>query len=242
MQFYDQLSPFYDQMVSFESRFANEQKIFKSMLKKYPAKTILDAGCGSGYHSILLASLGAQVAGFDPAKKMLLLAEKNIKKYNLPIKIFKADFLSFDKYIKKKYDAIYTLGNSFVHLLSLDEMYQALKLFKNSLNSGGYVCIGIINYDKILKTRQSLISKKEKDGTLYHRYYSFNDKTINFNIDIKTDENVSHFETELYPLTSKELTSLSTNAGFQNVQLFGNMKLEKYIHDDSDNIVAFLKK
>ena len=57
MKFYDELSPYYDQMISFESRFENEKNIFEKVLQKFPAQSILDTGCGSGYHSILLSSL-----------------------------------------------------------------------------------------------------------------------------------------------------------------------------------------
>jgi len=237
--FYDGLSFYYDQMISFETRFANERKIFKTLIEKYPAENIIDAGCGSGYHSILLTSLGAKVTGFDPAEKMLELANRNAKKYNYSMNFFQADYLSYFNFINKKYDAIYTLGNSFVHLLSTEEILAALTYFKNTLNPDGYICIGIINYDKILKTRQSEISKKEKDGTVYHRYYTFNEKTINFNIKISEEEQ-RHFVTELYPLQSNELKELAGQAGFKKSQIFGNMKLEKYNQFQSENIVAFL--
>ncbi len=240
MPFYNELSPFYDQMISFETRFANEQKLYKTLIKKYPAGNILDAGCGSGYHSILLSSLGVKVTGFDPAEKMLELAEKNARKYNYSIDFFKADYLSYPEFIINKFDAIYTLGNSFVHLTSTEEILAALTNFKNTLNPNGYVCIGIINYDKIIKTRESTISKKEKDGIEYHRYYTFNEKTVTFNIKITGNES-HHFKTELYPLQSDEFKYLAGQAGFKKSQIFGNMKQEKYNQFQSDNIVAFLK-
>lgn len=239
MQFYDELSSFYDQMISFETRFNNEQKIYKKILERYPAENIIDAGCGSGYHSILLSSLGAKVTGFDPAKKMLELAEENARRYNFSIKFVQADYLSFPKFIKKEYDAIYTLGNSFVHLLSTKEILSALMNFKNTITPGGYVCIGIINYDKILKNRQSEISRKEKDGTEYHRYYTFNKNKIIFNIKISGNES-HHFKTELYPLQSNELILLAKKAGFTKSQIIGNMILDKFDQFKSDNIVAFL--
>ena len=241
MTFYDELSPYYDQMISFESRFENEIKIFKNVLKKYPAKTILDAGCGSSYHSILLSCLGAKVTGFDPSLQMIKLAGQNAKTYHCNIDFYETDFLNFDKSIKLKFDAIYSLGNSFVHLLNKDDIFQALKKFNSALTRNGYVCIGIVNYDKILKTGQTEISKKEKNEIIYHRYYTLNEKTITFHVNISGKEN-HHFETELYPLTSLELTDLATKEGFKNIQLFGNLKLEDYNQYKSENIVALLKK
>jgi ubiquinone/menaquinone biosynthesis C-methylase UbiE len=241
MTFYDELSSFYDQMISFESRLENERKIFKTVMDRFPANTILDAGCGSGYHSILLSSFGKDVTGFDPSGKMIELAKNNIKRYKSDIDFYKTDFLGFPEIISKKFDALFSLGNSFVHLTTTEDILKALKKFYNILNPGGYVCIGIINYDRILKTGNMEISKKDKNGLVYHRYYTFNEKTVTFHVDISGKEN-HHFETELYPLTSQEFSELSFKVGFKNIQLYGNMKLDEYNQYESENIVAFFQK
>jgi len=241
MAFYDELSPYYDQMISFESRFENEKKIFENVLHKFPAKTILDAGCGSGYHSILLSCLGAKVTGFDPSPQMINLAGQNAKTYHCILDFYETNFLNFQQLIKLKFDAIYSLGNSFVHLLNKDDIFQALKKFNSALNTNGYVCIGIVNYDKVIKTGQTEISKKEKNGVVFHRFNTLNENTVTFHVNISGKEN-HHFETELYPLTSLELNDLATKAGFKNFRLYGNLKLDNYIEYKSENIVAFLKK
>jgi len=241
MTFYEKLSPFYDQMISFESRFENEQKIFKNVLQKFPAKTILDAGCGSGFHSILLSSLGTKVTAFDPSGKMLKLAFENAKNHKFNIEFYQSDFLNFHENTNQSFDALYTLGNSFVHLNNLNDISGALENFYNILNPGGYACIGIVNYDKVLETENLEISTKDKNGIIFHRYYTQNEITVTFHVDISGRE-YHHFETELYPLTSKVLTELSFDSGFKKVDLFGNLKLDKYDSKKSENIVAFLKK
>jgi len=240
MPFYDQISSFYDEMISFKSRFENEKKVFESVLKKYPAKTILDAGCGSGYHSSILASLGSDVTGFDPAEKMLTLAEKNIQKYGVKAEFLQADYLSFPSHINHKFDAIYTLGNSFVHLTTLEEISEALYKFRSTLNIGGYVCLGILNFDKVLENNEMEVSKKEKNGKIFHRYYSLNDSTITFNIDITENDHLRHFETKLYPLQSNQLIKLAYEAGFKKTEIYGSMKLDRYSQLESENILAFL--
>ena len=116
-----------------------------------------------------------------------------------------------------------------------------MKNFNNVLNPNGYVCVGIVNYDKVLEIGQTEISKKEKNGIVFHRYYTLNEKTVTFHVKISGKKN-HHFETELYPLTSKEMFELAKKAGFKNIQLFGNLKLEDYVQYESENIVAVLKK
>ncbi|MCK5074131.1 MAG: methyltransferase domain-containing protein [Bacteriovoracaceae bacterium] len=43
-------------------------------------KTILDAGCGTGYLSILLAKAGAYVTGIDISPKMISVAKESASK------------------------------------------------------------------------------------------------------------------------------------------------------------------
>jgi ubiquinone/menaquinone biosynthesis C-methylase UbiE len=70
-QFYDSFADEYDEMTGLESRFSKEEPIFQSLLKKYHIEKALDAGCGTGFHSILLAQLGLQVTATDISEHML---------------------------------------------------------------------------------------------------------------------------------------------------------------------------
>lgn len=241
MNFYEELSSYYDRMISFESRLRSEKEIFENVLKKYPAKSILDAGCGSGYHSILLASMGKKVLGFDPSEKMNELAKNNQKRYDLHIELVRTDFLNYPQKITKQFDAIYTLGNSFVHLIQKSQLQKTLKNFFESLHKDGYVCIGIVNYDRVLKFNDLEISTKEKNGIFFHRYYTLNRNTITFNVEINNHQK-HHYKTELYPLTSEELNDMTKKTGFNNIKLFGNLKFDSYSPEKSENIVAFLHK
>jgi len=54
-KFYDTLAPEYDQMTGFESRFAREGPFFKTLIEDHGIGTSLDAGCGTGFHSLLLS-------------------------------------------------------------------------------------------------------------------------------------------------------------------------------------------
>lgn len=240
MSFYNKLSPFYDDMISLKKRLDSEQGIYNQILQKYPAKTILDAGCGSGYHSIVLSKGGAEVTGFDPEEEMLALAQNNALEFDCKIEFVRAGFLDYHSKINNKFSAIYTLGNSFVHLESPDEMLQCLKYFKESLLPGGYVCIGIVNYDKYLKYGLTEISKKEKNGRIFHRYYQYDFEHVIFNVEVAEGGNRFHFKTRLFPVTSDRLEKLANLAGFSQTVFYGNLKSSEYQPFNSENICAFL--
>ena len=51
-------------------------------------KTVLDAGCGSGFYSISLAEQGAIVSGIDVSENMIDLAKKNSDLLSADCKFF----------------------------------------------------------------------------------------------------------------------------------------------------------
>ena len=52
-------------MTEFHKRFSNEQAVFNTIVEQYQLRTVLDAGCGTGFHSLILASLGVEVTAVD---------------------------------------------------------------------------------------------------------------------------------------------------------------------------------
>ena len=55
-------------------------EIFKSLIKKYKPKIIIDAGCGAGMPLIDIKKRGFNIIGYDKAKNMVLEAKENLKK------------------------------------------------------------------------------------------------------------------------------------------------------------------
>ena len=138
-------------MINFSHRLETEKGVFENILKNHPAKTTLDAGCGSGFHTILLSQLDLNVTGIDNSDSMLKLAKKNSRKYKVSPSFVKGDFLSLNVNLQNIYDAVFCMGNSFVHLLTEDDQIQTLLNFRGCLKKHGYLCLQIVNYDKILK-------------------------------------------------------------------------------------------
>ena len=53
-QFYDNLADDYDAMTGFEKRFVHERPFFNLLMQRYGITSALDAGAGTGFHSLLL--------------------------------------------------------------------------------------------------------------------------------------------------------------------------------------------
>ena len=242
MDFYKGLSQYYDQMTNFEDRLLSEQGIYETIFQKYPAKKILDAGCGSGFLSILLSQKGIEVTGCDNSKAMLTLARKNAKSYSVSPRYILSDFLSLSEVVNDRFDAIFCIGNSFVHLLTENDQRNTLKNFHRLLLPGGYLCLQILNYDQILRDRPNIFSVKHLTDRTITRAYRFNEPTLQFIITIKYTNREEQFSTELYPLKSGELRSLLRSTGFDRIQIYGNLKFDRYDKRKSENICFFCYK
>jgi tRNA/tmRNA/rRNA uracil-C5-methylase (TrmA/RlmC/RlmD family) len=84
-------------MINFRERLKKEKKIFQNILEKFPAKFVLDAECGSGFHTIILSKLKLKVTGLDNSNDILNFARENFKNYRLKTVLIKGSFLSLNK-------------------------------------------------------------------------------------------------------------------------------------------------
>jgi ubiquinone/menaquinone biosynthesis C-methylase UbiE len=236
LNFYQELSPLYDDMINFSHRLDREKVIFEDILKNYPAQTALDAGCGSGFHTILLSQLNLDVTGIDNSESMLKLARKNSQKYSLSPSFINSNFLSLNEQLNDNYDAVFCLGNSFVHLLTEEDQVKSLINFRSILKKKGYLCLQIVNYDKILKNKQNVLAVREVNDQKITRLYSFKENTVIFTVKVETEEDCKEISTELYPMKSDEIQLCLQKAGFGEINLYGDLKLNSYERFESDNI------
>ncbi len=75
-----------------------------SLLGNVKNKKILDAGCGQGYLSRLLAKKGATVTGLEPAKDFIQYAIDREEKEKLGITYIKEDLSKFE--VDEQFDAV----------------------------------------------------------------------------------------------------------------------------------------
>jgi ubiquinone/menaquinone biosynthesis C-methylase UbiE len=90
--FYDELADDYDSMTRLDARLLKEEAIFREIVERYKLRNVLDAGCGTGFHSILLAKLGCKVTAVDVSEKMLIQMQTNALKYGVSVKTVLSGF------------------------------------------------------------------------------------------------------------------------------------------------------
>jgi glycine/sarcosine N-methyltransferase len=245
-QFYDKLASSYDNMTSFDKRFKKEDKHFKSIVDKHKIFSALDAGAGTGFHSLLLASLGVDVTAVDISNKMLRQAKKHASEMQLKIRTVQSDFLSIPKSIDAKFDAIFCLGNSLPHL-SLKALHKTFKIFFRMLHPGGIIISQILNYNRILHGEERIQNVRHSETFTSIRYYDFHKRTFRFNI-LTIHHPVNRRSTHTfnsilhYPIYQENLSEIVSKSGFIRQQSYGGIDLSGYRADSSQDIVLIAKK
>ena len=140
---------------------------------------ILDCGCGTGFHSLVLNKAGFDVTSADSDAANIEILETRIKEKNLNINAMNVGWLELNDKIKEKFDCVVCLGSSITYYESWKEdireigmkaNFQAIvKSFKSMLNSKGKLVLGISrHYDKEISGHSVLFNPKTIDKHKYN--------------------------------------------------------------------------
>lgn len=242
MSFYSELCKVYDivfpkdeEVVTFLQGQLNEQG------------NVLDLACGTGSYSIALGQKGHKVIGIDLNKDMIQLASEKNKNDNVTFHAI--DMKDFKKINSEKYNLIFCIGNSLVHLSNTDEILDLLKNIYLKLKDNGKLIVQIINYDRILE--KNIISlptiDKRESGVKFIRNYKYSQSknVIYFNTElvINNDNNAKIYTNSvpLLPIKSEEISNLIKIVGFNSINLYGNFDKEAYTKDSYALIIEATK-
>ncbi len=243
-RFYDSLAPDYDLMTSFDARFEKERPWFEAIDSKFAIRSALDAGCGTGFHSLLLSRLGVAVAGVDASPGMIERARENARRLGSTITLHTGGFSEISSLVAGDpaspgpFDAVFCLGNSLVHLLTDAELSEALTNFRAVLRPGGVLIVQILNYERILSEKKELLGRREAGGTTFERRYAYHGETVTFTI----SRGGKAESVTLRPLTRPMLEAACDAAGFTEIAAFGDLAMGRFDPAGSADLVLTARK
>lgn len=244
-QFYDRLADGYDRMTGFEERFARERPCFESIVERFSIRTAVDAGAGTGFHSLLLAGLGVRVTAVDSSHRMLSLLSAHASTMQLQVDTVACDLVALHEHIPGPVDGVFALGNTLAHCLSQETLQEVLRSFRRILRPGGIVVAQILNYRRILSSRETIIARKEVDGYRYTRSYEYVEKLVRFTItreDLAGRVAPEVTSIDLFPFLETDLGRALSYAGFEDVQMFGGISMEAYHPSRSKDLVFMARR
>ena len=243
--FYDALAVDYDLMTGFTKRFVLEKPFFHMLMDKYKIHTAFDAGCGTGFHSLLLAQMGVNVSAVDASPEMVRRLQLHAEEMKLVLKTFVARFEDLPQVVHEKFDLVLCMGNSLAHILIEQDMLAVLKNFRGLLECDGVLFFQILNYDRILSRRERIQSKKETAAKTFVRSYEYDEQRILFNVQTTEKSNEGTKEKQqtipLRPWLREELAELLQRAGFTTVHSYGSIALQDFQPEESKDLVILAR-
>ncbi|MFD3156991.1 class I SAM-dependent methyltransferase [Haloimpatiens sp. FM7330] len=238
MSFYEEISKYYD----FIFPIGKEKINFIKKVAGEKPKDLLDVACGTGGYSLELSKQGYNVTAVDLDYKMVEELRNKSLNNNLDINILQGNMLELNQKLNSKYDLVFCIGNSLVHLNEEKEIEKFFKEIKSLLKKGGSLVIQIINYDRVLMHNVNFLPTIEnKDvGIKFKRIYNYDKNTnkVLFKTILQVNGKEIENEIALYPILSKDIIKLLRSSGFESIQLFGDFKGNKFEPHNSYPLVV----
>ncbi len=225
----------WDDLIGWEGRQEAEAGFFHRMLDAFDLKKVLDAACGTGFHSITMAQEGFQVTAADGAGTMVEKTLENARQLGVQLSDSRAvDWLNLeDEFGENAFDALICLGNAFTHLFEHETRRDALRQMYRVVRPGGMIIVDHRNYDSLL----------EEGFNSKHQYYYTGEGIDARPIELTrtlakfqyTFPNGNVFYLHMYPLKQDYVTHLLQDAGFADVNRYGDFE-RPYQHYEPDFI------
>lgn len=239
--FYDSISRLYDHIFPLSK--VQSDLILKHLQNR---ETILDVGCATGSLAIALSQLQKKVYGIDLNEKMIAIAKNRAK-----AEASKAVFSVFDmtrleeRFPDNYFDGIICLGNTLVHLSSLETVEKWLQSASRLLKNDGILMIQIVNYDRICKFDIESLPVIDNEFVRFERNYNRkkDKQLIRFHTKLtdKSSGNEVANEIPLYPILSEQMFAFLKKAHFSLLNSYGSFKGSNY-NVQSEAFITISKK
>lgn len=228
--FYKNLAPVYHHVFP-----VGNKAIFLNSHFKHDAK-LLDIGSADGRVAKALDDMncGYKITGIDLSEELIDVS-KDVAKGSENIHIIKLDMNHISSiFPANSFEGIYCIGNTLVHLETLDAISKLLSDLYKILAPSGKLILQILNYEKILNEQITELPLIENDQISFIRKYEFINEKIDFLsiLNNKSSGLILESQTQLFPLTQKQLKKALRDCGFNNVAYFGDFSGNAYNEND----------
>jgi SAM-dependent methyltransferase len=226
-----------------EDRFevAEEQVEKILILTQFKGDSILDLACGPGRHSVILAKKGFRVTGVDLSPFLLSRAEKLAECADVQIEWILKDMRHFSR--PNTFEMCLSMFTSFGYFEDKKDDHTILSNIYESLTKGGVVIIDVSGKEWLAKHFQPTASHELADGSLLiERREILEDwSRIRNTWIILRDGRAQDYSFEHTIYSAQELKNLLADAGFESVDIYGDLDGAEY-GIGASRLVAIAKK
>ncbi|MDI3545095.1 MAG: hypothetical protein PWQ96_2396 [Clostridia bacterium] len=231
--------------------YEKECDFLEAIFKKYQLhpKSILDLGCGTGGHALILAKRGYQVTGVDRSSEMLAIAKEKAKNFGCKIDFYEKSIQELS--INKKFEVVIAMFAVMSYQTNNNDLFLACKTAKQHLKQGGIFIFDAWNGLAVLTDPPTQRIKEVNNGDeriirITNPNVNFLSHTVDINFKVlKLYKDKVIFETEethkmrfLFP---QEIKYFLEVAGFSDIQFCPFLKPEEPLTEKDWNMTVIAK-
>lgn len=243
----------YRRLIAWPQRIEREWPFLERVLEPAPSRRLLDLGCGTGEHSRFLAAHGFEVTGVDSSPAMLAKAREAPDAES--VRWIEGDITAIDDLVDDQFGAAVCLGNTLPHIRDEAALRRQLGGLSRRMSRGAVLVIQILNYEKILATRQRFLPlnfRDDADGEVaFLRLMDprpdgtviFTPTTLRYRpdgdppVEVLASQNVT-----LHGWRRSELIGALEGSGFSEIQLYGTVAEMAYQPEQSPDLVVVSRR
>jgi len=169
MGLYEKFAEHYDliyrSIVNYEKETDSLEKLFKKFCSRRP-KSLLDVGCGTGSHSLLLSKRGYHVTGIDVSERMVEAAKRKAEEEGVEVEFLVQDMRNIE--LNKRFDCAICMFGGFGYVLTNEDLVQAFSGLNRHLKDSGLFIFEFWSVGGLKPSPyQTWLVAKERDLTLY---------------------------------------------------------------------------
>jgi len=231
--------------------YEKECDFIETIFRKFTSevKTILDLGCGTGGHALILSRRGYRVTGIDRAEDMLAIAKKRASDENLAVEFIKDDITNID--LQQKFDAVVAMFAVMGYQITNSAFSQACQVARKHLNPVG-IFIFDCWYGPAVLTEKPCVRIKEVKKDEKDRLIRLTEPVLdilNHTVEVKfkllriqkghllNETNESHIMRFMFP---QEIKYFLETAGFSKIEFCPFLELDNPLteHDWNMAVIA----
>ena len=248
MNTFQDYANYYD-LIYQDKDYKAECNFLESIFSKYsnkPMRTILDFGCGTGGHTLVLAERGYKITGVDISEEMLEIAKAKAKNKGINIKFIRGDLRDIN--IGEKFDVVIAMFAVISYQVTNEDLSDTFDNVRKHLKKGGLFIFDFWFGPAVLTQRPNERMKIIKQsGERIIRFASpvldITAQTVQVDyklLRIKNDQildeiNESHMMRFLFP---QEIKLNLTKAGFRLIKLCPFLQINEEITEQNWNVTV----
>ncbi len=228
--FWEEIAPVLFTKARMEEAVTEVEHIVK-LLDPPPGASLLDMGCGRGRHSLEFAERGLRVTGVDRTAKYLEIAKSQAAERGLEAEWVRADMREFRR--DGAFDIAVNLLTSFGYFEDTSDDRRIMENIFNSLAPGGRFVMDIMGKEILARIYRERDWHEEPDGTilLEERQCSDDWSKLEVRWIVLTGARRCEHRLTLRLYSATDLRALLTDAGFEDVKVYGSLTGTPYDHE-----------